>query len=718
MSIMTARHTALEQFAMAAFAAAAVSSFASSQKAPFAWVFLAPCAVAPFWRITRLPPTLVRWLRHAAWAVLGATLIVGLLHRSYPILSDEAVKLPSMVEGTCLSLLAAVFLLGSDLWPPATTLLPATVGILLIAASNPYAPHLHELLVVSGAAMFIYLLSRDRPQDAIGRSPSPLSGQFVRAGISGIFVFLIAWGIIQILPWLQVRVVQATTRLVVPQVNFFPGLSQVSRLGDLEELHLSRKVVMRVWTSRPQKLRGQVYTQFDGKAWHAAPGSGRRLMPAPEALPSRPEGGSAPDAVSLRAWLESIPGNSFFLPRISSAGSWCDHCVRTTIIQEIYNGGMLATPGDKSIVRLASPSLREDRFENLSQSPISPAEIYGVVNSPQNNVAQENSGGQEMLASCLVLPADTDPRLKAIAQKLKTGADSPAVEIQRTLNYIQGQCHYSLKVGKFHSAQPVAEFLFKKKRGYCEYFASAAAVLLRLEGVPTRYVTGFNVDYRNLEGNHYVIREDDAHAWIESYIAGKGWVEVDPTPEAEYAALHSGENDSWWSASVEWLATLYVEIAARFSRGDWLATLRWIGGRVKVFILSLGRSWPGRIVILMALLLAVAAFLMRRRKISPSRKKVEERAHEPAPVPIELQEVLRRIEGIWSRSGFSRPASCGPLEHLDGIPAGKLAPAIHKSCRSVIQYYYQISFGGLPYSSAQVRELVLGLDQAEKTKSG
>jgi Transglutaminase-like superfamily len=706
----------LEQFTMAAFTCAAVASLAYSQKAPLAWVFLAPCVVALFWRVQRLPSTVVRWTRYVAWTILGGTVLLGLLHRAYPILSDEAVRQPLTIAGFGLSFFAATFLLGTGLWPPARTLFPSTLGILLIAALNPNPPHWHALLMVAGAAAFIYLLVHGRPHHVVGSPGKPKGGEFSRPAISGSLVFLIAWGIIQLLPWLQVRVVQATNRLVVPTVNFFPGLSQVSRLGDLEELQLSQKVVMRVWTSRPQKLRGRVFTVFEGKAWHTEAGAGKRLMPSPQdSFIEHAEGEETNGAASLAAWLESIPGNSFVLPRGVGRSASPAKGVRTLIIQEVFNGGMLVMPGNKLMVRLKAPYLREDIFENLTQPPLSPVEIYGVVNLPQGNLAQASSGNEELLKSCLALPDDTDSRLKELAERLKSGAKSPAERIQKTLNYLQSKCQYSLKVGKFHSAQPVAEFLFEKKRGYCEYFASAAAVLLRLEGVPSRYVTGFNLQDGNREGSHYVVREADAHAWIEAYVPNQGWVEIDPTPESEYQALHSNHRDGWLAASIEWLATIYVEVASRLGQGDWLLTVQWIWGGIKALVLSLFVGWRNRSLLVLALVLSAAIFFVRRRKISPAGPIRQLPARETSSVPSDLHELMRRLDMIWARAGLSRPASRAPLEHLTGIPDEKLSPALRDSGRHIIEYYYRISFGGIPHSTKETRELRLKLERAEKT---
>src|SRR6185295_16804759 len=92
---------------------------------------------------------------------------------------------------------------------------------------------------------------------------------------------------------------------------------------------------------------------------------------------------------------------------------------------------------------------------------------------------------------------------------------------------------------------------FEKRQGWCQYFASAGALLLRLEGVPTRFVSGFRLRSGLLRGGHYVVREADAHAWIEVWLPGNGWVEADPTPSAAYEAAHGGLDEGWLAEAWE-----------------------------------------------------------------------------------------------------------------------------------------------------------------------
>jgi len=696
-----AQHSLFDQVALFVFVVAALSSFALSQKAQLAWVFLAPCVVSLFWKIKWLPLRVVAWTRNASWTLLGATVLLGLFHRAYPLLSEDTVKRPLLLAGFGLAFFASLYLLGTRVWPAPETLLPAALGLFLIA----------------GLAVFAYLIIQRGITESFGRAALPESGQILRLSIPLLAVFLIAWTIIRMLPWLQVRVVQATSQLYNPQTNYYSGFSLNSRLGDLEQLQLSQKIVMRVWTSRPQKLRGRVFTQFDGQSWRASGFANKNLMPGSQIVSGEQTGGQGGlGAGDLAEWLDSIPGNVFALSagdstKFAEAGE-----VRTKIVQTVFNDSLLVSPGMKLLARVAAPYLRVDTFQDLSPPLQSSVEIYGVVNRPKGDLVQEGASSAELTAQCLALPAHTDSRLKETAQRLAAGTSSTAERVQRTVNYLQAQCHYSLKVGKFHSQQPVAEFLFEKKQGYCEYFASAAAVLLRLEGIPSRYVTGFNIQLGNRQGNHYVVREADAHAWVEAYVPNFGWVQVDPTPEAEYEALHANLKSGRWAATSEWLAAELAEISARFGQGDWRVTIHWVLDQVKIFLHSVWAAGRPLKLLLLALVLGVTVLLARWRRTSFAGNNQQVSVQEFDSAPPELVELMRRLDKIWAREGFIRPAFRAPLEHLGGIPAEKLSPSLHDLSRRVIECFYRTSFGGIPFVPAESRELRRSLEQAESTR--
>lgn len=289
-----------------------------------------------------------------------------------------------------------------------------------------------------------------------------------------------------------------------------------------------------------------------------------------------------------------------------------------------------------------------------------------------------------LLAACLAVPADTDKRFRELAERLWSGLTT-AQKLDRTVSYVAGACHYSLEPGAFRTRQPVAEFLFEKKLDYCEYFASAAAILLRLEGVPTRYVTGYNVQEDNRVAGHYVVREADAHAWIEAYVPEAGWVEADPTPAAEYEALHAQRPDAL-AAALEWAKTEWVALSLWFRFGDWKPRLVVIAG-------ALG---------LVGVMAAFRAWLRRRRARAPLRPSRDRAAEAVRP---ELRRLLARLERQWARAGHPRPPSHAPLEHASSLPREAPFGGLRDAGIRVVECYYRERFGGVLASDDEIRDL-------------
>ncbi|MBI3855391.1 MAG: transglutaminase domain-containing protein, partial [Planctomycetes bacterium] len=285
---------------------------------------------------------------------------------------------------------------------------------------------------------------------------------------------------------------------------------------------------------------------------------------------------------------------------------------------------------------------------------------------------------------CLDASSATDVRLRELADRLRVGAD-PAERVRRTLAYLRSNCSYSLNVGVFRSADPVGEFVFDKRRGYCEYFASAAALLLRMQGVPSRYVVGYSVRPSNLEGGHYVVREADAHAWVEAWIAGRGWVEIDPTPAAQFEAMREpvrgGALAGHWERLKGWIA----EAGAMIRQGGILAALgRW-----------------GLRAIVGAALIGLAAWLLRAgRRFSTGRRRAPALAADGSGgIPTELLDLMARLDRLWKRAGHPRPAARAPLEHLRGLPpAARLGGEL-------VDAFYRCRYGGAAPTSEELAVL-------------
>jgi hypothetical protein len=136
--------------------------------------------------------------------------------------------------------------------------------------------------------------------------------------------------------------------------------------------------------------------------------------------------------------------------------------------------------------------------------------------------------------------SEPDPRVVALARQLSAGARTEWDIVARVERYLLDgrRFRYTTHVPN-PGPQPLVDFLFRHRAGYCQQFAGAAALLLRLDGVPTRVVAGFATGVQSGPAR-YTVRDRDAHEWIEVYFPGYGWVPFNPTPGAADARIATG----------------------------------------------------------------------------------------------------------------------------------------------------------------------------------
>ncbi len=644
------------------------------------WVFV-PAAlslVSLFVRLERLSRWAAVAAQYASYAALGGTLVLAYIFMAYPILSQQRMSQLTLLQGLALAGFALAFLFGTEVWRPGAALVPCVLGMFVLAAFNSGA-RLELVLALGGAAGIAYLAVEAPGSDTRTRAPASR-----RIKWRTVFVILpaalIAASIIWSLPRAQTRVESATIGLMNTSTTSYSSFSSESRLGDLEQLQLSSKVVFRVWSSQPQKLRGRIFTQFDGRAWRAPASSVQQLRLFNET--------ATLDAETVE-WLQGIPGASYAPSVTENDGI----PIRTRIVQAGFNPGLLISPARQALVRAETSVISADVHQTLTTPLSASVEIYGILNRRSGDLVQPGAAPPALLAETSRPPERLDPRIAELARRLAGEANSPEERIQHTVRFVQNECHYSLEVGRFRREDPVAEFLFEKKRGYCEYFASAAAVLLRQQGIPCRYVTGFVVQEWNRQGGHFVVREADAHAWIEAYVPGKGWIEADPTPEAEYAAARARFESGWFEDAKEWVSAMVAELLIYVRRGDWTGALRWLWVQI---VALWGMVWTWQFGLGAALILGALAavrFLPKSRRRATGRP-AKSFGRAPSVTSREAQDLISLVDRLWVEKGLARPASRAPLEHLASLPAEKLGDEFRQACKSAVEYFYQISFGG------------------------
>ena len=164
----------------------------------------------------------------------------------------------------------------------------------------------------------------------------------------------------------------------------------------------------------------------------------------------------------------------------------------------------------------------------------------------------------EILLNNLQTPGLLDPRIARLAAQITASESNnydKAVAIER---YLRTHFTYTLQLPRSLQRDPLANFLFERKQGHCEYFASSMAVMLRTLGIPSRVVNGFRTgEFNDLTGQ-YLVRASNAHSWVEAFFPGYGWISFDPTPAAALQT-HTG-----WRRSM-----LYLDAMASFWR-EWI----------------------------------------------------------------------------------------------------------------------------------------------------
>ncbi|HEY5091174.1 MAG TPA: DUF3488 and transglutaminase-like domain-containing protein, partial [Polyangia bacterium] len=191
-------------------------------------------------------------------------------------------------------------------------------------------------------------------------------------------------------------------------------------------------------------------------------------------------------------------------------------------------------------------TLTSAHYVGYSQLPLNNmGTLGGSPNPPAMGPAGQSPSGPDAIGSSfqlqpkaredyLAVPAGLG-RMETLAGSLGIGRDgmSDTGKIAAVVAWLRAGHSYTLRPPKRpDGVDPVEDFLFDQRAGHCEFFASAAVLMLRAAGVPARYVTGFRGGEWNPLGGYIAVRDERAHAWAEAWVAGQGWVRVDATPPA------------------------------------------------------------------------------------------------------------------------------------------------------------------------------------------
>lgn len=294
------------------------------------------------------------------------------------------------------------------------------------------------------------------------------------------------------------------------------GLSSTMQVGNVAQLALEEGVAMRVKFEGevpPNEylyFRGPVLSSFDGREW-------RPLL-------SRPGAYTSP-------WMPQTPVEGFGAP------------LRYTVTMEPNNRPWLLVL-DAAVKAPEAPGLTVvggGEMQWIATRPVTDLLRYTVESHVDYRAGGRAGNVASLPPQYRELPAGFNPRTLQLATELMAaapggGADKQALvraamERLRTGGYV-----YTLEPGLYgeHTAD---EFWFDRKRGFCEHIASAFVVLMRAMDIPSRIVTGYQGGEMNTVDGYWTLRHADAHAWAEVWLAGRGWVRVDPTAMVQPARI-------------------------------------------------------------------------------------------------------------------------------------------------------------------------------------
>jgi transglutaminase-like putative cysteine protease len=299
-----------------------------------------------------------------------------------------------------------------------------------------------------------------------------------------------------------------------PRSDISTGFSEEVRLGEIGQIQQSSEVVMHVkfapGTRVPADLkwRGVALTMFDGRRWSGSLGDGPvEAMTngtfSTTAFTSRLFTGYG-RRVSYQVSLEPFGARVFFvLPEALFINGRYQR-IRIDSTGTIFNMDSARAITDYNVVSEIPPPMRA-------------------------NLLATNDWGLNR-ETYLQVPSNLDPRIPELAKQISADQATPFLKASAVERYLSSTYKYTLQLPLIQSKDPIANFLFDRKVGHCEYFASSMVIMLRTIGIPSRIVNGFHGGEFNDVTGSYIVRAKDAHSWVEAYFPGYGWYTFDPTP--------------------------------------------------------------------------------------------------------------------------------------------------------------------------------------------
>jgi transglutaminase-like putative cysteine protease len=468
--------------------------------------------------------------------------------------------------------------------------------------------------------------------------------------------------------------------LLFPNGARLTGFTNSIDLGRFGAIAKDNRAVLHIRSYGKQlpdnlKWRGSALSRFDGRRW-SEPTISSEIIPAQGTV------------VVADRWQRSRLDGERMLYRVDVSNS---------------GGGTLFVAGVPEFFNLDAPNLIRTADDSFRAATL-PGEPVAYEVSSLRGAPLPYPLSNADRARNLALPA-LDRRIAALGRQWTGGATNQTdyARATRIEQKLQQGFTYSLDTTpESLSHDPLADFLFTTKRGYCEYFASAMAVLLRTQSIPARVATGFQSGYYNDVSNAWVVRASDAHAWVEAWIEGRGWVTFDPTPPAALDGSGGWLNTKLrrMSMYLDAVDTAWQRWVMAYDPGQQAALafgfrkqLRNLG--TDESRLSLPTPSPRKLAYALLWIAGIGAALFLLRRFGPRVlrrwragariRKIRSGNCTPHDASVVYEQML---ESLASR-GFQKPAWFTPLEFARNLP-----PAEKERVTAFTTAYNEVRFGG------------------------
>ncbi|HSN17607.1 MAG TPA: DUF3488 and DUF4129 domain-containing transglutaminase family protein, partial [Gammaproteobacteria bacterium] len=350
-------------------------------------------------------------------------------------------------------------------------------------------------------------------------------------------------------------------------------------------------------------------------------------------------------------------------------------------------------------------------YETEIRGNVTERKLYDVTSYPRASYGAGTPGW--MLRRDLALPKG-DPRARALAQQWRASAKSPQQVVNDALDMFHDQpFRYTLQPGQLAERDRIDQFLFQTRSGFCEHYAGAFVFLMRAAGIPAHVVIGYLGGTPNPVDDYYVIRQREAHAWAEVWMAGRGWVRVDPTSAVDPARVEEGLDgalanedltgsvydrypwlgavrnswdalDSGWN---KWVLAYGPELQARFyskiglEYGNWLQLALVLGGLMAALMAAywLYLWWGRRPPPLPPVARDYARFCLRLAKLGLPRAAHEGPRDYAARVAVVRTDLKSEVWEITDRYVELRYEERGDPRHFARLVRGFRPRRLHKA---------------------------------------